>query len=242
MAKSRGVIVWGFAVLLVLSLGAQVAAWWALGGAGGEAVAALPDAFSSGGIAGLLVALVAPALLPWVGVMMAGPLLGLIGLVLAAGRRASAGASAASDEAPETQEAKDAQPAGPGPDGVALRLLAVLQEEARLIDFVREDIDAYSDAEVGAAARGVHGSLRRALEDRMTLRAVHQGEDGSTVEVPVGFDPAQIRIVGSPTGEPPWKGTLLHGGWYAEAPRLPRPTQGSDAGILAPAEIEVGEG
>ncbi|MFP6663112.1 MAG: DUF2760 domain-containing protein [Deltaproteobacteria bacterium] len=238
MATNRRLIVWGFAALLVLSMAAQVGAWWALGGAGAQALAGLPEAFASGGIVGLLVALIAPALLPWVGVMLAGPVLGLIGLLLAGGRGA---APAADLESQVAAPGRDALPAGPDPDGVALRLLAVLQEEARLIDFVREDIESYNDAEVGAAARGIHGSLRRALEDRMTLRAIHPGEDGSTVEVPAGFDPAQIRIVGSPTGKPPWKGTLLHGGWYAEAPRLPRPTEGSDAGILAPAEIEVGE-
>ena len=39
------------------------------------------------------------------------------------------------------------------PDTAALQLLGLLQREARFIDFVEEDIAAYSDADIGAASR-----------------------------------------------------------------------------------------
>src|ERR1700693_5875999 len=45
----------------------------------------------------------------------------------------------------------------------ALILLAVLQREARLVDFVMEDIAGYSDDQVGAAVRGMHDQCRDAL-------------------------------------------------------------------------------
>ena len=38
----------------------------------------------------------------------------------------------------------------------ALQLLALLQREARLIDFVQEDLSGYTDAEIGGPARLVH--------------------------------------------------------------------------------------
>ena len=132
-------------------------------------------------------------------------------------------------------------PAGVEPNSSGLRLLAALQEEARLVDFVREDLDGYSDEEVGGAARGIHSALRKALEDRLEVGPILNGEDGDKVEVPVGFDPTLIRVTGSPQGEPPYQGVLRHGGWRASGVRLPIATEGSDPTVLAPAEVEVGE-
>lgn len=43
----------------------------------------------------------------------------------------------------------------------ALQLLALLQQEARLIDFTREDLTGFSDADVGAAARVVHEGSKK---------------------------------------------------------------------------------
>jgi len=38
-------------------------------------------------------------------------------------------------------------------------VLALLQREGRLIDFAREDLVTYSDAQIAPAARDVHGRL-----------------------------------------------------------------------------------
>lgn len=38
----------------------------------------------------------------------------------------------------------------------ALSLLSALQREARLVDFLKESIAAYDDAQIGAAVRDVH--------------------------------------------------------------------------------------
>lgn len=173
----------------------------------------------------------------WLLVPMVGPLSAAILFLLLAPRSTVV-------EAPSPEAAADAglEPAPPpDPSAPGLRLLAALQEEARLIDFVREDLDDYPDEQVGAAVRGIHASLRKALDERLTLSPVLEGEDGAAVEVPAGFDPASIRLTGNPTGEPPFRGVLRHGGWRAGEARLPTPSPGSDAGILAPAEVEVEE-
>src|SRR5687767_11000204 len=48
-------------------------------------------------------------------------------------------------------------PAGPPkPTGESVRLLALLQTEARLVDFLMEDIAAAPDAQVGQAVREIH--------------------------------------------------------------------------------------
>jgi len=176
-------------------------------------------------------------LLPWLAVPVLGPLLIAI-VALLTGRAGHAVAP------PETVEdvvvgATAEAPHAPPPD-VALRLLATLQEEARLIDFVREDIEGYADADVGSAVRGIHTALRKAIDERLTVEPILPGEDGDRVEVPVGFEPALIRVTGKLAGGPPYVGVLRHGGWRARDVRLPAPSPGSDPTILLPAEVEVG--
>src|SRR5207253_6846543 len=38
-------------------------------------------------------------------------------------------------------------------NGAAVQLLAILQREGRLLDFLQEDVDGYADAQIGAAVR-----------------------------------------------------------------------------------------
>ncbi|MEO8605536.1 MAG: DUF2760 domain-containing protein [bacterium] len=121
----------------------------------------------------------------------------------------------------------------------ALRLLALLQQEGRLVDFLEEDIEPYDDAQVGAAVRAIHAGCRKALHERMRIARIFAEEDGATVEVPVGFDAGELRLTGNVHGQPPFKGTLQHGGWRASNIALPR-SSGVDASALAPAEVEVG--
>jgi len=139
---------------------------------------------------------------------------------------------------PAAKEPKALLPETP-PSAAGLRLLSALQEEARLVDFVTEEISGYSDQQVGAAARGIHAALRKALNARMALEPVLAGEEGDRVEVPAGFDPAAIRILGTPSGRPPYAGVLRHAGWRAKDAHLPMPVPGTDSAVLAPAEVEV---
>ncbi len=121
----------------------------------------------------------------------------------------------------------------------AVRLLAVLQREGRLVDFLREDVTEFDDATVGAAARGVHQGCRKALEEFVTLAPVMEGEEGGDLSVEEGFDASAIQLVGNVKGDPPFKGTLAHHGWKAEKVTLPDLPDSMDAMIVAPAEVEV---
>ena len=120
----------------------------------------------------------------------------------------------------------------------ALRLLALLQQEGRLIDFLEEDITPYGDAQVGAAVRAIHTGCRAALHQRMQIERIYTQEDGAAVEVPAGFDTGEVRLTGNVHGAPPFKGVLQHGGWKVSGVMLPKST-GVDAAVLAPAEVEV---
>jgi hypothetical protein len=179
-------------------------------------LAAIPIAFEKAPAAFLIVAL-APIVVGFVGI---------------------AAAASAPMAPPVEEQPADTKPAFP-PEAPALRLLALLQQEGRLLDFVEEDIEPYSDAQVGAAVRSIHGGCRKALHERMEIQRILAAEDGSTVDVATGFDPATIRLTGNVHGQPPFRGTLQHGGWRAVNVRLPEPTPGLDLTILAPAEVEI---
>lgn len=128
------------------------------------------------------------------------------------------------------------QPTPPSPEA-ALRLLALLQQEGRLIDFLEEDIAPYDDAQVGAAVRSIHQGCRQVLRERVQLERIIDKEDGAALEVPEGFDPAAIRVTGNVAGSPPFRGTLEHAGWRAVKVSLP--DSNTDPAIIAPAEVEV---
>jgi hypothetical protein len=120
----------------------------------------------------------------------------------------------------------------------AVQLLAILQRDGRLVDFLMEDLTGYQDAQVGAAVRDVHAGCRAALARYATLAPVIDDEEGQTVTVERGTDPAAVKVTGNVTGEPPYRGVLRHRGWQATRVELP-PLPASGRTIIAPAEVEV---
>lgn len=121
----------------------------------------------------------------------------------------------------------------------ALALLALLQRDGRLIDFLREPLDTFTDADIGAAARDVHRGCKQVLDQYFTLEPVMPGPDDARVTVPKGFDPAEVRLIGEAKGEPPFTGALRHHGWRAASASLPTLADGVDRAVIAPAEVEL---
>jgi hypothetical protein len=124
-------------------------------------------------------------------------------------------------------------------DEPALSLLAILQREGRMIDFLEQDIVAFSDTDVGAAARVVHAGCRRALRQHLTLAPLRPEAEGQRVQLASGFDAQSVKLVGNVQGNGPFHGVVKHPGWRATEVRLPTRVGDSDPSILAPAEIEV---
>jgi hypothetical protein len=122
----------------------------------------------------------------------------------------------------------------------AINLLAMLQREARLVDFLQESLAGYSDAQIGAAVRQIHHDAAQVLQRAFALQAVWEGEEGAEVDVPAGFDAGRCRLTGNVTGNPPYRGKLVHHGWVATICQLPA-WSGPDAAarIVAPAEVEI---
>ncbi len=121
----------------------------------------------------------------------------------------------------------------------AAQLLALLQQEGRLVDFLMEDIGAYSDADVGSSVRRIHAGCRKVLDERVGLDRVREEEENATVTLEAGFDASANRLVGNVTGEPPYTGRVAHRGWRIGRMTLPTVAAGADPSIVAPAEIEI---
>jgi hypothetical protein len=120
----------------------------------------------------------------------------------------------------------------------ALSLLASLQREGRLLDFLKEPIDAYTDAQVGAAVRDIHRECNNVLERQFAIRPVIEKPEGSAVslnDVAAG----KVRTTGK-VDSGASAGTLVHHGWMATKCEIPVWTGEKDtATILAAAEVEV---
>jgi hypothetical protein len=120
-----------------------------------------------------------------------------------------------------------------------LKLLFLLQKSGRLVDFFKENITSYSDIQIGAAMRKIHADCGRALEELVAIRPLFQEDEGSTVVVPHGYNPAEITVTGKIKGLPPYEGILRHKGWKAHKMTLPKKIGESDPAVIFPAEIEI---
>ena len=142
-------------------------------------------------------------------------------------------ASAAIPTPPPAAPLKETRP------DAALQLLALLQRDARLIDFVQEDLAGHADADIGVAARLVHEGCRKVLREHFTLAPVRAEAEGSRVTLDAGFDAAAVRLTGNVVGQAPFRGTLSHRGWRATEVRLPKTAAGHSGDVLAQAEVEL---
>ena len=121
-----------------------------------------------------------------------------------------------------------------------LMLLGALQREGRLLDFLQQDIASFSDEDVGAAARVVHGGCRKVLQQYFEFEHSTSQAEGESITVPQGFDAQRIQLTGNVSGQPPFKGTLKHHGWVAKTIRMPALSEAIDPRVVAPAEVELG--
>ena len=121
----------------------------------------------------------------------------------------------------------------------ALQLLTLLQQDARFIDFIQEDLTGYSDADIGAAARVVHEGSKKTLSSYFTLEAVRSEEEESRITLEEGFNASEVRLTGNVVGDAPFTGTLIHKGWRVTDVKLPKLAKGHDTSIVASAEVEL---
>jgi hypothetical protein len=122
----------------------------------------------------------------------------------------------------------------------ALHMLSLLQREGRLVDFLKEDLKPYDDAQIGAAVRSIQESCQKILNEYITLKPVMEQEEGEEITIQAGFDVSAVRLTGNVTGSPPFKGILQHRGWRVTKFSMPSLSAIQNPNIIAPAEVEIG--
>ena len=113
--------------------------------------------------------------------------------------------SAAIPPAPETQ-----------PQGIptdSLVLVSQLQEKGRFLDFLMDDISAYSDTQVGAAARIIHQGCKSVVTQAFAPIAISSATEGTQITLENDYHKSDFRISGELSGEGPYTVTLEHKGW-----------------------------
>lgn len=165
----------------------------------------------------------------------------ILGRSLVALRAGNKPAAAPPPAAPPPVAAKPvAQP--PVQTGEALVLLSLLQEKGRFLDYLMEDVGAFSDAQVAAASRVVHQGCSAVIRECLALAPAHAGKEGDRITIDPGSDPLQYRLIGKVPGAPPFSGVVVHRGWKTSKLALPRHTRPVDpAGqnLITPVEVEI---
>jgi len=122
----------------------------------------------------------------------------------------------------------------------AVSLLAAFQREGRLIDFLKEPIDSYTDAQIGAAVRDIHRDCGTVLERQFGIRPVLEQSEGSIVELSPRTNAGRIKLSGKAGDGTAASGRLVHHGWQSTKCELPVWTGDAEtASVIAPAEVEV---
>lgn len=122
----------------------------------------------------------------------------------------------------------------------AVTLLAALQREARLLDFFKEPIADYSDAQIGAAVRDVHRQTNAVLDRMFDIQPFLDAPENSTVQLPAKVDAGTHKLVGAVSSAVASSGVLMHHGWKVTKCELPQFTGSAESAlVVAPAEIEI---
>ena len=117
-------------------------------------------------------------------------------------------------------------------------LLARLQDESRLVDFLMEDIAGFEDAQIGAAVRQVHAKAAEVLREGLGIQPMRSEGEGATVSV-ARSERADHNLVGHVGGSGDLTGTLRHHGWKATRTLTLPHAESVNVDIVAKAEVEV---
>src|SRR5262245_9220688 len=104
------------------------------------------------------------------------------------------------DTAPKPPQSIQPPAVAPAARSEAITLLAALQREARFVDLVKQPLGHFSDEQIGSAARGVLTGCATVMDRFFGIQPVAGQEEGTTYEVPKGYDPTQFKLAGHVEG------------------------------------------
>jgi hypothetical protein len=120
----------------------------------------------------------------------------------------------------------------------AIHILAEMQKEGRLIDFLKENLDDYNDEEIGGSVRSIHEGCKKAIDTHIQMEKVLDQEEESTCRINKDYDAKSIKLTGRVSDTYPMKGSLVHPGWKVKEVKLTQKSK-STQNIIAPAEVEI---
>ncbi len=121
----------------------------------------------------------------------------------------------------------------------AAALLQLLQQEARFVDFVSEDISELPDDQVGGVCRLIHTDLKKVFEKYLKVERVLDGVEGERIQVGEAIQRFEYRLSSGKDVHPPFEATLNHRGWVLKSANLPRRESPDAQKVLMPAEMEM---
>ena len=120
----------------------------------------------------------------------------------------------------------------------ALYNLVLLQREGRFVDFIKENIEPFEDAQIGAAVRQIHSGCKKVLEENFYIKPLFNKTEGEKILLDEEFDPTEIKMSGNVPDKAPYNGELRHKGWKSDKVKLPKRTGKINVNVVYPAEIE----
>jgi len=120
----------------------------------------------------------------------------------------------------------------------ACALLALMQREARFLDFTLEDISQLPDEQVGAVSRLVHGDLKKLIRQYMELKPVIDADEGQKVSLGQDRMPYEIQVASDRDVSLPFTATLRHKGYRLVSINLPQKKHPEAVRVLMPAELD----
>ncbi len=121
----------------------------------------------------------------------------------------------------------------------AIYALVLLQRHGRLIDFLQEKLDDYSDEQIGTAVRQIHHDCQVVFTENFHLQRILPEEEGQPIKFEKAVDPLAIKLTGAIPAAPPYQGVLRHKGWKIGKIHLPERSGKIDPHIIAAAEVEI---
>ena len=117
--------------------------------------------------------------------------------------------------------------------------LVLMQREGRLVDFLMENIDAYSNEQIGTAVRNIHKGSAKVLSENFNIKPLVNSSENSAIEVSDGFDPYAYKLSGTVPEKGPYKGTLTHKGWTVSKTNFPKRSDAVNPNIVHPTEVQL---
>lgn len=129
-------------------------------------------------------------------------------------------------------------------EAAVVQFVARLQEKGRFLDFIMDDIAAYDNESVGAAARIVHQGCCEVIHDSFTIETIFGGEELEELTLADNYDSHLFRLVGNVPESAPYEGHVLHRGWKTTRVNLSHVVKSEEQidiarSILAPADVEI---